>query len=75
MSVKSGSVVDDSGSIASFGTAGTAGMGGGFGYSRGEVAGFDALSQVHVLALLRDVKEWDWARKAGKSSEFDWIDS
>jgi nucleolar pre-ribosomal-associated protein 1 len=68
MSVKSGSVVDDSGSIASFGTAGTAGMGGGFGYSRGEVAGFDALSQVHVLALLRDVKEWDWARKAGKFS-------
>ena len=66
MSVKSGSVVDDSGSIASFGTAGTAGMGGGFGYSRGQVTGFDALSQVHVLALLRDVKEWDWARKAGK---------
>jgi nucleolar pre-ribosomal-associated protein 1 len=52
--------------MASFGTAGTAGMGGGFGYSRGEVTGFDALSQVHVLALLRDVKEWDWARKAGK---------
>jgi nucleolar pre-ribosomal-associated protein 1 len=67
MSVKSGSVVDDSGSIASFGTAGTAGMGGGFGYSRGEVMRFDALSQVHVLALLRDVKEWDWARKAGRS--------
>jgi nucleolar pre-ribosomal-associated protein 1 len=66
--MKSGSVADgDSGSIASFGTAGTAGMGGGFGYARGEVRGFDALSQVHVLALLRDVKEWDWARKAGMS--------
>lgn len=65
--IKSGSVADgDSGSIASFGTAGTAGMGGGFGYARGEVRGFDALSQVHVLALLRDVKEWDWARKAGE---------
>lgn len=64
---RSGSVADgDSGSIASFGTAGTAGMGGGFGYARGEVQGFDALSQVHVLALLRDVKEWDWARKAGE---------
>lgn len=65
--LKSGSVADDSGSVASIGTAGTAGMGGGFGYARGEVEGFDALSQVHVLALLRDVKEWDWARKAGKS--------
>lgn len=68
-SMKSGSVADgDTGSIASFGTAGTAGMGGGFGYARGEVQGFDALSQIHVLALLRDVKEWDWARKAGKST-------
>jgi nucleolar pre-ribosomal-associated protein 1 len=67
-SIKSGSVADDTGSIASFGTAGTAGMGGGFGYSRGEVVGFDALSQVHVLALLRDIREWDWARKAGKWS-------
>lgn len=64
--LQSGSVADDAGSTASFGTAGTAGMGGGFGYARGEVQGFDALSQVHVLALLRDVKEWDWARKAGE---------
>lgn len=65
--LKTGSVADDTGSIASFGTAGTAGMGGGFGQSRGQVQGFEALSQVHVLELLREVKDWPWSNKAGKS--------
>lgn len=40
-------------------------MGGGFGQSRGDVAEFDALSQVHVLELLASVREWDWTAKAG----------
>jgi nucleolar pre-ribosomal-associated protein 1 len=64
--MKTGSVVDDTGSMASFGTAGTAGMGGGFGQSRGEVRGFEALSQVHVLELLGQVRDWSWANKAGE---------
>lgn len=64
--MRSGSVMDDTGSLASFGTAGTAGMGGGFGYSRGEVKGFEALSQVHVLQLLGAVEDWNWSNKAGK---------
>jgi nucleolar pre-ribosomal-associated protein 1 len=62
---REGSVIDDSGSVASFGTVGSAGMGGGFGQSRGDVAEFDALSQVHVLELLASVREWDWTAKAG----------
>jgi nucleolar pre-ribosomal-associated protein 1 len=62
---REGSVIDDAGSIASFGTVGSAGMGGGFGQSRGDVAEFDALSQVHVLELLASVREWDWTAKAG----------
>ena len=63
---REGSVIDDTGSVASFGTVGSAGMGGGFGQSRGDVAEFDALSQVHVLELLASVREWDWTAKAGK---------
>jgi nucleolar pre-ribosomal-associated protein 1 len=62
---REGSVVDDTGSIASVGTTGTAGMGGGFGQARGDVQAFDALSQIHVLELLANVKEWDWTGKAG----------
>jgi nucleolar pre-ribosomal-associated protein 1 len=63
---REGSVIDDSGSVASFGTVGSAGMGGGFGQSRGDVTEFDALSQVHVLELLASVREWDWTAKAGE---------
>lgn len=64
-----GSIVDETRSIAStgsVGTAGTAGMGGGFGYVRGDVDGFEAMSQVHVLKLLSEVKGWQWMNKAGK---------
>lgn len=63
---REGSVVDETGSIASVGTTGTAGMGGGFGQARGDVEAFDALSQIHVLELLANVKEWDWTGKAGE---------
>lgn len=62
---REGSVVSDTGSIASVGTLGSVGMGGGFGHTRGDVEGFEALSQVHVLRLLQDVTEWNWANKAG----------
>ncbi|KAJ9109209.1 hypothetical protein QFC21_000538 [Naganishia friedmannii] len=65
---REGSVVDDTGSIASVGTTGTAGMGGGFGQARGDVQAFDALSQIHVLELLANVKEWDWTGKAAGSA-------
>ncbi|KAK8861738.1 hypothetical protein IAR55_002561 [Kwoniella newhampshirensis] len=64
---REGSVVSDSGSVASFGTVGTAGMGGGFGQARGEVEGFEALSQLHVLQLLSEVKDWSWMNKAAGS--------
>lgn len=63
---RSGSVVSETGSLRSVGTAGTAGMGGGFGYARGNVKGFEALSQVHVVQLLTDVTEWQWQNKAGE---------
>lgn len=65
---RAGSVISDSGSVGSVGTVGTAGMGGGFGHARGDVAGFEALSQVHVLSLLGQVKDWNWSSKAGRSS-------
>jgi nucleolar pre-ribosomal-associated protein 1 len=45
---REGSVVSDTGSVVSIGTVGTVGMGGGFGHSRGDVEGFEALSQLHV---------------------------
>ncbi|WVQ84141.1 hypothetical protein IAT38_006288 [Cryptococcus sp. DSM 104549] len=67
---REGSVVSDSGSVYSVGTvgsAGTAGMGGGFGTARGEVEGFEALSQVHVLELLGEVSDWSWGNKAAGS--------
>jgi nucleolar pre-ribosomal-associated protein 1 len=64
---KAGSVIGvETGSVASVGTAGTAGMGGGFGYARGDVKGFEALSQVHVVELLSQAKGWQWTNKAGK---------
>lgn len=63
-----GSVVDETRSGVSVGTMGTAGMGGGFGYAKGNVEGFEALSQVHVLKLLGAVKGWQWANKACESS-------
>jgi len=63
---REGSVISDTGSIGSVGTVGTVGMGGGFGNSRGEVQGFEALSQVHVLRLLEEVRGWNWINKAGK---------
>lgn len=65
---REGSVISDTGSVASVGTLGSVGMGGGFGHTRGDVEGFEALSQVHVLRLLQDVTEWNWANKAGESS-------
>ena len=61
---REGSVISDGGSVASLGTVGTVGMGGGFGQSRGDVDGFEAMSQVHVLSLLRDVQDWTWTNKA-----------
>lgn len=68
---KTGSVVDEtrdgmSSAMSSAGTVGTAGMGGGFGYAKGNVEGFEALSQVHVLKLLGAVKGWQWTNKACK---------
>jgi nucleolar pre-ribosomal-associated protein 1 len=64
---KAGSVIGgETGSVASVGTAGTAGMGGGFGYARGDVKGFEALSQVHVVELLSQAKGWQWTNKAGQ---------
>lgn len=65
---RAGSVLSDSGSVGSIGTVGTAGMGGGFGEARGDIAGFEAMSQVHVLALLGEVKDWKWTNKAGEIS-------
>ncbi|WWD16337.1 hypothetical protein CI109_100763 [Kwoniella shandongensis] len=64
---REGSVISDSGSVASVGTIGTAGMGGGFGQARGNVEGFEALSQLHVLQLLSEVKDWSWMNKAAGS--------
>ncbi|WVR03656.1 hypothetical protein IAU60_000651 [Kwoniella sp. DSM 27419] len=64
---REGSVVSDSGSVASVGTMGTAGMGGGFGQARGDVEGFEALSQLHVLQLLGEVRDWNWMNKAAGS--------
>ncbi|ORX35335.1 ribosome 60S biogenesis N-terminal-domain-containing protein [Kockovaella imperatae] len=64
---RAGSVMSDAGSVASVGTMGTAGMGGGFGQDRGDVDGFEALSQAHVVALLAAVKGWDWTKKAAGS--------
>ncbi len=66
--MREGSVASDVGSIASVGTVGSVGsigMGGGFGQSRGDVRGFDGLSQIHVIQLLKDVSTWAWAGKAG----------
>ena len=63
---RAGSIVSDSGSVGSVGTVGTIGMGGGFGQARGDVTGFEALSQVQVLRLLSEVKDWNWSNKAGK---------
>lgn len=63
---REGSVVSDSGSVGSVGTVGTIGMGGGFGHARGNVEGFEALSQLHVLRLLSDVRDWSWTNKACK---------
>ncbi len=65
---REGSVISDDGSVGSVGTLGTVGMGGGFGQARGEVHGFEALSQVHVLRLLSQVDEWNWVYKAGRFS-------
>ncbi|WWD09124.1 hypothetical protein V865_007246 [Kwoniella europaea PYCC6329] len=64
---REGSVISDSGSVASVGTMGTAGMGGGFGQARGDVEGFEALSQLHVLQLLGEVRDWNWMNKAAGS--------
>ncbi|WVQ93728.1 hypothetical protein IAU59_000805 [Kwoniella sp. CBS 9459] len=64
---REGSVISDSGSVASVGTMGTAGMGGGFGQARGDVEGFEALSQLHVLELLGEVRDWNWMNKAAGS--------
>lgn len=64
---REGSVVSDSGSVGSVGTLGTVGMGGGFGHSRGNVEGFEALSQLHVLRLLSEVRDWSWTKKAAGS--------
>jgi len=61
---REGSVISDSGSVGSVGTLGTVGMGGGFGQGRGDVDGFEAMSQVHVLSLLTEVKDWQWTNKA-----------
>lgn len=67
--VREGSVIgDDAQSVKSIGTVGsrgTIGMRGGFGQSRGEVEGFEALSQIHVLELLGEVRDWNWSVKAG----------
>ncbi|OXG21306.1 nucleolar pre-ribosomal-associated protein 1 [Cryptococcus neoformans Tu259-1] len=68
---REGSVIgDDAQSVKSIGTVGskgTIGMRGGFGQSRGEVEGFEALSQVHVLELLGEVRDWHWSNKAAGS--------
>ncbi|KAL7418746.1 hypothetical protein Q5752_006429 [Cryptotrichosporon argae] len=64
---REGSVISDTGSVGSIGTLGTVGMGGGFGHARGDVVGFEALSQLHVVRLLADVKEWNWTNKAAGS--------
>ncbi|KAL1411880.1 hypothetical protein Q8F55_002862 [Vanrija albida] len=64
---REGSVISDSGSVGSIGTLGTVGMGGGFGHSRGDVEGFEALSQLHVLRLLGEVRDWSWMNKAAGS--------
>ncbi|TYJ56309.1 hypothetical protein B9479_003000 [Cryptococcus floricola] len=69
---REGSVISDSGSIKSAGTVGTAGMGGGFGTGRGDVRGFEALSQVHVLELLGEVRDWNWTNKAA-GSQFTYL--
>jgi nucleolar pre-ribosomal-associated protein 1 len=64
--IREGSVASDVGSVASIGTVGSIGMGGGFGQSRGDVRGFDGLSQIHVIQLLSRVTTWSWAAKAGE---------
>ncbi|BEJ10826.1 hypothetical protein CspHIS471_0102480 [Cutaneotrichosporon sp. HIS471] len=69
---REGSVVSDSGSVISIGTVGTVGMGGGFGHSRGDVEGFEALSQLHVLRLLSEVSGWNWTNKAS-GSQFTYL--
>lgn len=69
---REGSVVSDSGSVGSVGTLGTVGMGGGFGHSRGDVEGFEALSQLHVLRLLSEVRDWTWTNKAA-GSQFTYL--
>ncbi|RXK38093.1 hypothetical protein M231_04652 [Tremella mesenterica] len=65
--VRSGSVLSDTGTVASLGTVGTVGMGGGFGHTRGDVQGFMALTQVHVLELLAEWQDWQWGNKASGS--------
>jgi nucleolar pre-ribosomal-associated protein 1 len=47
-------------------------MGGGFGHSRGDVEGFEALSQLHVLRLLAEVAGWNWTNKAS-GSQFTYL--
>lgn len=69
---REGSVVSDSGSVGSVGTVGTVGMGGGFGHTRGNVEGFEALSQLHVLRLLAEVRGWTWTNKAS-GSQFTYL--
>ncbi|EIW68969.1 hypothetical protein TREMEDRAFT_73980 [Tremella mesenterica DSM 1558] len=65
--LRSGSVLSDTGTVASVGTVGTVGMGGGFGHTRGDVQGFMALTQVHVLELLGEWQDWQWGNKASGS--------
>ncbi len=70
--MREGSVVSDVGSVASIGSIGSVGsigMGGGFGQARGDVDGFDALSQVHVIQLLGNTAGWSWANKAGEREQ------
>ena len=71
---REGSVISDTGSVGSVGTIGTVGMGGGFGQSRGDVDGFEAMSQVHVLSLLSQVPDWQWTNKACEwiSGKHEW---
>nr|ODN91496.1 hypothetical protein L204_05480 [Cryptococcus depauperatus CBS 7855] len=72
---REGSVLSDSGSVKSVGTvgsAGTAGMGGGFGSGKGNVKGWEALCQVHVVSLLGEVTNWDWSKKAA-GSQFTYL--
>lgn len=72
---REGSVISDTGSVGSIGTLGTVGMGGGFGQGRGDVDGFEAISQVHVLSLLTEVKDFQWTNKAGEFIACEHVES